>query len=60
MVNMTCGDKPSILQAAVTAAREARSAIDDAIPEIIFCYSCMGAQNCPGATDERGNRTHPR
>ena len=41
MVNMTCGDKPSILQAAQTAAREARSAINDATPEMIFCYSCM-------------------
>jgi hypothetical protein len=41
MVNLTCGDKPSILEAADTAAREAKSAIGDAIPEIIFCYSCM-------------------
>lgn len=41
MVNLTCGDKSSILKAAQTAAREARSAIADVNAEIIFCYSCM-------------------
>jgi hypothetical protein len=41
MVNMTCGDKPSILKAAETAARQAGSAIGGSTPEIIFCYSCM-------------------
>jgi hypothetical protein len=41
MVNLTCGDKDSILAAADTAAREARASIGDATPEIIFCYSCM-------------------
>jgi hypothetical protein len=40
-VNLTCGDKDSILAAADTAAREARAAIGDAAPELIFCYSCM-------------------
>jgi hypothetical protein len=41
MVNLTCGDKDSILAAADTAAREARIAIGSTIPEFIFCYSCM-------------------
>jgi hypothetical protein len=41
MVNLTCGDKDSVLAATDIAAREARSAIGDATPEIIFCYSCM-------------------
>ena len=41
MVNLTCGDRPSILQAAQTAARNAQSAIVEADPEIIFCFSCM-------------------
>lgn len=41
MVNMTCGDKPSILKAAETSAREAKAGIEDATPEIIFCFSCM-------------------
>jgi hypothetical protein len=41
LVNLTCGDKPSILAAADTAAKEAKTAIGDANPEIIFCYSCM-------------------
>ncbi len=41
MVNMTCGDKPSILGAAETAAKEARSEIGDTAPGIIFCFSCM-------------------
>ena len=41
MVNLTCGDKDSVLAAADTAAREARAAIGAATPELIFCYSCM-------------------
>jgi hypothetical protein len=41
MVNLTCGDKDSVLAATDTAAREARTAIGDANPELIFCYSCM-------------------
>lgn len=41
LVNLTCGDKPSILAAADTAAKEAKNAIGEVKPEIIFCYSCM-------------------
>jgi hypothetical protein len=41
MVNLTCGDKESILAAADAAAREARIALGNAAPELIFCYSCM-------------------
>jgi hypothetical protein len=41
MVNMTCGDKSSILAAARKAAREARLAVGDGPPEMIFCFSCM-------------------
>lgn len=41
MVNLTCGDKTSILEAAGMAAREARSAIGITTPEVIFCFSCM-------------------
>jgi hypothetical protein len=41
MVNMTCGDKASILEAAANAANQAWSAIGDKKPKIIFCYSCM-------------------
>lgn len=41
MVNLTCGDKASILDAADTAAARARAAIGDATPAVLFCYSCM-------------------
>jgi hypothetical protein len=41
MVNLTCGDKASILEAAKAAAKEARSAIGETPPRIVFCYSCM-------------------
>jgi hypothetical protein len=41
MVNLTCGDKPSILEAADTAVKEASTDFGDTIPEIVFCYSCM-------------------
>lgn len=41
LVNLTCGDKSSILGAAETAARQARSAVGQALTKIIFCYSCM-------------------
>ena len=41
MVNLTCGDKESVLAATDTAAREARAALGDANPELVFCYSCM-------------------
>jgi hypothetical protein len=41
MVNLTCGDKTSILEAAGAAAREAISAIGMMKPNVIFCYSCM-------------------
>jgi hypothetical protein len=41
LVNLTCGDKDSVLAAADTAAREARAAMGSVTPELIFCYSCM-------------------
>ena len=41
MVNLTCGDKSSILDAAALAARDVKSAIGGRKPGIIFCYSCM-------------------
>ena len=52
MVNMTCGDKPSILEAAETAAQQARSAIGDATPKVIFCYSCMARKIVLGRRTE--------
>lgn len=52
MVNMTCGDKPSILEAAETAAKQARSAIGDAVPKVIFCYSCMARKIVLGRRTE--------
>ncbi|MFZ1984322.1 MAG: FIST N-terminal domain-containing protein [Desulfatitalea sp.] len=52
MVNMTCGDKSSILEAAETAAREAQSAIGDTAPGIIFCYSCMARRIVLGRRTE--------
>lgn len=44
MVNLTCGDKDSVLAAAGTAAKEARNAMGDANPELIFCYSCVASR----------------
>jgi hypothetical protein len=41
MVNLTCGDRASILKAAEAAAKEVRRAIGDTPPKVIFCYSCM-------------------
>jgi hypothetical protein len=52
IVNMTCGDKTSILEAAGTAAREAISGIGNATPEIIFCYSCMARKIVLGRRTE--------
>jgi hypothetical protein len=44
MVNLTCGDKDSVLAAADTAAKEARNAMGGATPELIFCYSCVASR----------------
>ena len=52
MVNMTCGDKISILDAAETAARQAQSALGDTNPEVIFCYSCMARKIVLGSRTE--------
>jgi hypothetical protein len=52
MVNMTCGDKSSILKAAETAAKEARAAMTGTAPEIIFCYSCMARKIVLGGRTE--------
>lgn len=52
MVNLTCGDNASILEAARTAARQARSAIGDVTPKIIFCYSCMARKIVLGSRTE--------
>jgi hypothetical protein len=41
MVNLTCSDKTSILDATGTAAREAKSLLGRNKPRVIFCYSCM-------------------
>ena len=54
MVHMTCGDKASILHAAETAAKEARSAIGETTPEIVFCYSCMARKIVLGGRTEDG------
>jgi hypothetical protein len=61
MVNLTCGDKDSILAAADTAAREARTAIGDATPELIFCYSCIARRIVLGSrTGEEIERIRAR
>ena len=52
MVNMTCGDKTSILDAAESAAREAQSAMGGITPEVIFCYSCMARKIVLGSRTE--------
>ncbi len=52
MVNLTCGDKTSILKAAKAAAVEASAAIDDNIPKVIFCYSCMARKIVLGRSTE--------
>ncbi len=52
MVNMTCGDKISILAAAETAAKQAQSALGDTNPEVIFCYSCMARKIVLGSRTE--------
>lgn len=52
MVNMTCGDKTSILKAAEAAAREARCAIGDTPPKVVFCYSCMARKIVLGRRTE--------
>ena len=51
-VNLTCGDNASILEAATTAARQARCAFGDLTPEIIFCYSCMARKIVLGSRTE--------
>jgi hypothetical protein len=52
LVNLTCGDNTSVLEAAETAARQARSAFGDVMPEIIFCYSCMARKIVLGSHTE--------
>ncbi len=52
MVNMTCGDKTSILRAAEAAAKEARCAIGDTPPKVVFCYSCMARKIVLGRRTE--------
>jgi hypothetical protein len=52
LVNLTCGDKTSILEAAATAAKEARSAMGATAPQIIFCYSCMARKIVLGPRTE--------
>lgn len=54
MVNLTCGDTNSILQAAETAANKARAAIGDSLPEVLFCYSCMARKIVLGSRTEEG------
>ncbi len=54
MVNLTCGDKASILKAAETAAKEARSAIGDTRPAVVFCYSCMARKIVLGRRTAEG------
>jgi hypothetical protein len=41
MVSLTCGDTTSIIDAAEKAAQLALSDMGDAVPAMIFCYSCM-------------------
>lgn len=52
LVNLTCGDNASVLEAAETAARQARSAFGDVTPGIIFCYSCMARKIVLGSHTE--------
>jgi hypothetical protein len=52
MVNLTCGDKSSILKAAEEAAKEARCAIGDTSPKVVFCYSCMARKIVLGRRTE--------
>ena len=61
MVNMTCGDRTSILEAADTAAAQALEAMDEATPKIIFCYSCMARKIVLGrSTQQEINRIRDR
>lgn len=41
MVNLTCGDISSVLQASKKAAQLAMTDLGDAKAAMIFCYSCM-------------------
>jgi hypothetical protein len=52
MVNLTCGDTASILKAAEAAAKEARRAIGDTAPKVVFCYSCMARKIVLGRRTE--------
>lgn len=52
MVNLTCGDKTSILEAAETAAKKARFALGNTKAEIVFCYSCMARKIVLGRRTE--------
>jgi len=54
MVNMTCGDKASILKAAETAADETRIALGDTSPDVVFCYTCMARKIVLGRRTEEG------
>ncbi len=40
-VQLTCGDKRSILNASRKAARQALAGLNQARPAMIFCFSCM-------------------
>ena len=61
MVNMTCGDRNSILEAAEIAAAQALEAMDEATPKIIFCYSCMARKIVLGrSTQQEINRIRDR
>jgi hypothetical protein len=52
MVNMTCGDKSSILEAVEIASKVARAAIGKMAPKVIFCYSCMARKIVLGRRTE--------
>jgi hypothetical protein len=52
MVNLTCGDKSSILKAAESAAKEASGALGNAMPKVVFCYSCMARKIVLGRKTE--------
>lgn len=52
VVNLTCGDIDSILEAAEKAAALARSELGDTSPALIFCYSCMARKIMLGRRSE--------
>jgi hypothetical protein len=54
MVYLTCGDINSILDAAETAAIDARRALNHSAPQIVFCFSCMARRIVLGRRTEDG------